>query len=40
MNNDEVTGIILLDLYKAFDMVDHKRFLKELFLYKLSNQAK
>ncbi len=35
INKGEITGIILLDLCKAFDMVDHKRLLKQLSLYKL-----
>ncbi len=39
MNKGEITGIILLDLCKAFNMVDHKLLLKKLSLYKLSNHA-
>ncbi len=39
MNKGEITGIILLNLHKAFDMVDHKHLLKELALYQLSNDA-
>ncbi len=39
MNNGEITGIILLDLCKAFDTVDHKFILNRLSLYKLSNHA-
>ncbi len=39
MNKGEITGIILLDLCKAFNMIDHKHLLKELSFYELSNHA-
>ncbi len=35
MNNGQLTGLVLLDLRKAFDMVDHDLLLRKLELYRV-----
>ena len=33
MDNDEVTGLVFIDLRKAFDVIDHELLLKKLSIY-------
>ena len=39
MNKGDLSGIVLLDLRKAFDMVDHELLLRKLALYRVSDSA-
>ena len=39
MDNSVVNGVVLLDLYKAFDPIDYKLLIKKLKMYRCSNHA-
>ncbi len=39
MNEGNLTGLVLLDICKAFDMVDHDILLQNLSLYRLSDTS-
>ena len=36
MDNGELTGVVLLDIQKAFDSIDHKILLEKLKFYGIS----
>jgi hypothetical protein len=40
INNNQMNGVVLLDLRKAFDLVDHKVLLDKLDYYQLSSTAR
>ena len=37
INNDEITGLLIVDFMKAFDVIDHNLLLRKLELYGLSH---
>ncbi len=39
MNNGDVTSLLLLDLQKAFGLVDHELLLMKLSMYRVSEQS-
>ena len=39
MNNDELTGVLMVDLCKAFDLVDHSLLLQKLEIYHRTTNA-
>ncbi len=39
INKGDLTGIVLLDLYKAFDLVDHNLLLHKLSIYRISDRS-
>ena len=39
LDQDEVTGMVLVDFRKAFDVVDHELLLRKLHLYRVSDGA-
>ncbi len=39
INKGDLTGIVVLDLCKAFDLVDHNLFLHKLSMYIISNSS-
>ncbi len=39
MNNGDLTGLVLLDLRKVFDLVDHDLLLKKVSMYRVSEQS-
>ena len=39
INDGYVNGVVLLDLRKAFDLIDHNMLLKKLRMYKCSNNS-
>ena len=39
INNGQITGIVMVDFRKAFDLVDHTLLLKKLRHYKISNET-
>ena len=39
MNKGELTGFLMVDLFKAFDLVDHSLLLHKLKIYRCSEEA-
>ena len=39
MHKGELTGVLMIDLCKAFDLVDHSLLLRELKIYRCSENA-
>ena len=39
MHKGEITGVLMIDLCKAFDLVDHSLLLRKLKIYRCSENA-
>ena len=39
INNNEITGVLMVDFAKAFDVIDHSLLLRKLHMYGLSNDT-
>ena len=39
MNNGELTGVLMVDLCKEFDLVDHSLLLQKLKIYRCTTNA-